>query len=197
MSHKPSRSSVFLTGLATFLLVLSAGFGLFILGGALFGFGVGGDDAAVHAVVAADRVADLPAGTIAPDEVEIVVRIRDASTEQLRWFAVRDLPGGLVVVAILWLVRGLLKSVRDGDPFIKTNVKRLRALAVVVLVGIPLAEFLKSVFAGELAATAGLIGPPTQLSLPSQVLLGGLAILVLSEVFAEGIRLRDDLAGTI
>jgi hypothetical protein len=197
MSHKPSRSSVFLTGLATLLLVVSAGFGLFILGGALFGFGEGGDDVGVHAVVPVDRVADLPAGTISPDEIEIVVRIRDASVEQLRWFAVRDLPGGLVLIAILWLVRGLLKSVRDGDPFINANVNRLRALAAVVLVGIPLAEFLKSVFAGELAATAGLIGPPTQLSLPSYVLLGGLAILVLSEVFAEGIRLRDDLAGTV
>jgi hypothetical protein len=197
MERTPSRSSTFLTGLATLFLILGVGFVLFVLVGAAFGFGLGGDEAAIHTVVDADRVADLPEGAIAPDEIDVIVRIRDATTAQLRWSTWRDLPEGMVVLAILWLVRGLLKSVRDGDPFLMANVNRLRAIAAVVLVGVPLAHYLKSVFAQELAATAGLAAPPTALSLPGNVLLGGLAILVLSEVFAEGIRLRDDLEGTI
>jgi len=173
------------------------GFGLFILVGAVFGFGAGGDEVAVHTLVDAHRVAELPTGAIAPDEIEVVVRVQDASLKQLRWFALRDLPSGIVVIALLWLLRGLLKSVRDGDPFTNANVKRLRALALIVLIGIPAADFLRSVFAGELAASAGLIGPGTQLTIPENAFLGGLAILVLSQVFAEGVRLRADLEGTI
>lgn len=197
MARTPSRISVFLTGLCTVLLVLGIGFGLFVGVGAIFGFGPGGDEVAVHTIVKAERVADLPGRLVAPDEIEAVVRVTDASLEQMRWFAVRDLPSGILVVVILWLVRGLLSSVRDGSPFIKDNVNRLRGLAFAVLAGIPIAEFLRSIFAGQLAASVGLVGPPVQVALPGNALLGGLAILVLSEVFAEGIRLQDDLEGTV
>jgi hypothetical protein len=96
------------------LLVLTDGFGLFILVSALLGFGAVGNDVSVHTVVDVDGVAHLPTGAVAPKEIDGVVRIPDASAEQLRWFAVRDLPTGIVVIAILRLVRGLLKSVRDG-----------------------------------------------------------------------------------
>jgi hypothetical protein len=195
MTRTPSRSSTFLTGLCTLLLVLSIGFGLLIAVGAIFGFGPGGDDVAVHATVEAEHLAGLPPGTV-DDQIEVVVRVADPDVEQIRWFAVRDLPSGILVIVILWLVRGLLRSVRDGSPFIKDNVARLRSLASLVLVGIPIAESLRSIFAGELADTVGLVGPPLHV-LSGNALLGGLAILVLSEVFAEGIRLHDDLDGTV
>jgi Protein of unknown function (DUF2975) len=195
--RRPSRASVFLTGLSTFLLFLAIGFGLLLLLGAVFGFGVGGNDVTAYTVVDSDRVADLPPGAIASEEFEVAVRIPNASAEQKRLFALRDLPLIITFGAALWLVRGLLRSVRDGSPFVRDNVNRLRILAVVVLVGFPVAEFLRSILAGELASSAGLAAPPTQLGPPGAVLLGGLAILVLSEVFAEGVRLHDDLEGTV
>ena len=197
MKHRPSRSCIFLTGLSTFLLFLTVGFGLFLLTGAVFGFGMGGSDVTVYTVVDADRVADLPPGAIAPEEVDVAVRIPEASAEQKRLFALRDFPPMIAFIAALWLVRGLLRSVRDGSPFVKDNVNRLRILSLIVLVGIPVAEFLTSIVAGELAASAGLAAPPSQLGPPGAVLLGGLGILVLSEVFAEGVRLHDDLEGTV
>jgi Protein of unknown function (DUF2975) len=197
VTHKPSWTAGFLYRLSILLLVFTAGFGLFVVAGAILGFGAGGNDVAVHTTVDADRVDELPPGTVGPDTFDVVVRVRDASAEQLRWFAIRDLPPGIVVIVVLWLIRGLLKSVRDGDPFVARNVTRLRILAGVVLIGIPLANLLTSIFAGELAASADLVGPPLQLALPGNALLGGLAILVLSEVFAEGLRLRADLEGTV
>ena len=103
----------------------------------------------------------------------------------------------MVVVAVVWLLRGLLRSVRDGDPFTEANVRRLRTLALVVLIGVPLAGFLGSIFAGELATSAGLASRGTQLILPGTAFLGGLATFVLAEVFTAGVRLRDDLEGTV
>ena len=104
---------------------------------------------------------------------------------------------GLVAIAASWLLRGLLLSVRDGDPFTRANVKRLRALAVIVLIGIPLAALVGSLFASALAGSAGLDGGGIQLTLPGNAALGGLATFVLAEVFAAGVRLREDLEGTV
>lgn len=197
MTHPPTRSTRFLTALSTLLLVVSIGFGVFLLVGAVAGFGPSGDEVAVHTQVDAEHVVDLPEGAVSPDDVEVTVRVRDASQEQHRWAAARDLVPGVLVVVAVWLLRGLLRSVRDGDPFTERNVRRLRALALVVLIGVPLAVFLSSIFAGELATSTGLDSPGTQLTLPGNAFLGGLATLVLAEVFAAGVRLRDDLEGTI
>jgi len=196
-SHTPTRSTRFLAGLATLLLVATIAFGVFLLVGAVAGVGPNGHEVAVHTEVDAERVADLPKGTVAPDHLDLVVRVRDATPEQQRWAAARDLVPGALVVAILWLLRGLLRSVRDGDPFTEANARRLRSLALVVLIGVPVAGFLSSVFASELATSAALNGPGTRLTLPGNAFLGGLALFVLAEVFAAGVRMRADLEGTV
>jgi hypothetical protein len=197
VAYAPTRSTQFLTRLSTLLLVASIGFGVFLLVGAVAGFGPSGDEVAVHSQVDAERAADLPEGTLSPDDIDVTVRVRDATREQLRWAGARDLAPVAVVVAAIWLLRGLLKSVRDGDPFTGANVRRLRALALVVLIGVPLSAFVGSHFAAELATSAGLDSPGTELTMPGNALLGGLATFVLAEVFAVGVRLRDDLEGTI
>lgn len=197
MNYTPSRSTRFLTGLSTLLFVASIGFGVFLLAGAVAGFGPNGDEVAVHTQVAAESVAELPQGAVAPEDIEVTVRVPDATPEQHRLAAARDLAPGLVVVAVTWLLRGLLLSVRDGNPFAEVNVKRLRALALVVLVGVPVAGIIGSAFASELADSAGLDSAGVQLTMPGNPLLGGLALFVLAEVFAAGVRLRDDLDGTV
>ena len=197
MARTATRSTQFLVGLSTLLLVVSAAFGLFLLVGALAGFGPNGHDVAVHSRVDAEEVAGLPQGTVLPDNLDVTVRVRNATRQQLRWAAGRDLVPGLVIIAATFLLRGLLLSLRDGDPFTQANVKRLRALAVLVLVGIPAAALVGSVFASALANSAGLDGGGTQLSLPGNALIAGLAAFVLAEVFAAGVRLREDLEGTV
>jgi hypothetical protein len=101
------------------------------------------------------------------------------------------------MVAALWLLCRLLQSVRDGDPFTSTNVRRLRALAIVILLGVPLATFVSSWCEGELATSAGLRSAGTQLTMPGEAFVGGVGVFVLAEVFAAGVRLRDDLEGTV
>jgi hypothetical protein len=91
----------------------------------------------------------------------------------------------------------LLQSVRDGAPFTEANVRRLRALGLIILIGVPLATLVASWCASELAGTAHLPSAGIQLSMPGGAFVGGLGVFVLAEVFAAGVHLRDDLDGTI
>jgi len=193
-STGPTR---FLTGLATLLLIVAAGFGIFLLIGALVGFGPNGHEVGVHTQLSGSHVAGLPRGALPPDDFDVIVRVRDASASQIRWVAARDLAPGLLVVAALWLLRQLLVSVRDGDPFTDANVRRLRVLGLILLAGVPLATLLASWCASELAGSAHLPSAGIQLSIPGGVVLGGLGTFVLAEVFAAGVRLRADLEGTV
>jgi hypothetical protein len=197
MSNQPSRSTRFLTGLATLLLVASVAFGAFLLVGTAFGFGANGHEVGVHTQVSATRLVDLPPGAEPPGPVGVLVRVRHASPAQIRWTDARDLAPGIVVVIAIWLVRGLLVSVRKGDPFTPRNVVRLRALGLTVLVGVPLAMLLSSICASQAAEIAGLPTTGANFSLPGGALLGGLVALVLAEVFAKGLGLRHDLEGTV
>ncbi|MBV8691008.1 MAG: DUF2975 domain-containing protein [Actinobacteria bacterium] len=192
-----TRPTRFLAALSTVLLVVAIAFGVFVFAGAVFGFGPNGHEVAAHAQVGAKQVVDLPNGAVAPEHVDVLVRVRHATHEQQRWAAARDLVSLALVIAILWLLRGLLRSVRDGNPFNDTNVIRLRGLALLVLIGVPVADLLSSTFAGELASSAGLTGSGTHLGMPGNALLGGLALFVLAEVFAAGVRMRADLEGTV
>ena len=190
-----ARSTRFLYGLSTLALVVGLVAALFLVGSAAFG--VGSEAVSVHTRVPADRLANMPQGAVAPDEVDVAVRVHDASAAQKRLFSARDLGPVVVVLAIIWLLRALLKSVRDADPFTDVNVKRLRTIGALVLIGIPVATFVSSLCASELASTAGLAGPPVAVGMPGSVLIGGLALFVLAEVFAGGVRMRDELEGTV
>ncbi|MBA3652840.1 MAG: DUF2975 domain-containing protein [Actinobacteria bacterium] len=196
-TRTPTASTRFLTRLSTLVLVAAIAFGGFGLVGAVFGFGLSGHDVGVHTEVPGSRLSGLPKGAMPPDNVDVIVRVRHASAGQIRLLAARDLAPGLVLIAAIWLLRGLLVSVREGDPFNEHNVNRLRTLAVVVLAGVPLAAFVSSVFAGELADSAGLKGAGTHVPFPGNAVVGGLALFVLAEVFAAGVRLRADLDGTV
>jgi hypothetical protein len=66
-----------------------------------------------------------------------------------------------------------------------------------ILIGVPLAVLVSSVCAGQAAEIAGLPTKGANISVPGGALLGGLIALVLAEVFAEGLRLRHDLEGTV
>jgi hypothetical protein len=194
---EPTRSTRFLAGLATVLLIGAVIVGAVLLVGTIGGFGPNGHEVAVHTTVPASRVSRLPKSTVTASDVKVLVRVKHATKQQQRWASARDLVAVVLVGAILWLLRGLLRSVRDGDPFVDANVRRLRELALLVLIGIPVAGVLTSMFASQLADSAGLHSGGTQVSVPGNAFLGGLALFVLAEVFASGVRMRADLEGTV
>jgi hypothetical protein len=195
--RSPTRSTRFLTGLATLMLVASVAFGAYLLIGAIFGVGPDGHDVGIHTRVAGSRLTGLPSGALSPDHLDVIVRVSDATASQIRWVAARDLAPGVLIVAALWLLRRLLVSVRDGVPFSEANVRRLRILGLIILIGVPLATLGASWCASELAGTAHLPSAGIQLSMPGGAFVGGLGVFVLAEVFAAGVHLRDDLEGTV
>jgi hypothetical protein len=100
----------------------------------------------------------------------------------------------------LWQLRGLLGSVRHGDPFHAANVRRLRWFGWLLLLGYPLVALASSLLKESLGSTMSeaqpLLGNSAVVT-PAAAMLGGLAVLVLAEVFAHGVRLREDVEGTI
>lgn len=197
VSPSPTRSTRFLTGFATLMLFVSIAFGVFLLVGAVFGFGADGREVGVHTRVAGTSVTGLPKDALPPRDLDVIVRIGDATATQIRWAAARDLAPGVLIIGALLLLRRLLVSERDGAPFTEANVGRLRALGLVVLGGFPLATLAASWCASELADTARLPSAGIHLSLPGGVFIGGIGVFVLAEVFAAGVHLRDDLEGTV
>jgi hypothetical protein len=132
-----------------------------------------------------------------PDTVPVVFHVRDASAGQLGMATARDVLPLVVVLVLLVLARGLLGSVRTGDPFTAENVRRLRTMAMVLVIGFPLAQLLASGIATSLASSAHVHSRGLQVSIPGPGPIAGLGVFALAAVFAHGVQLRDDLDGTV
>ena len=95
-------------------------------------------------------------------------------------------------VAILWLLRRLARSAREGDPFRVSNVGRLRKLGLLFLLGYPLATITDG-FLTDWFFSAGVWPesrpfPPIVIEfqvLSGTALLAGVSLLVPAEVFAQ------------
>ncbi|MCB1627389.1 MAG: DUF2975 domain-containing protein [Xanthomonadales bacterium] len=102
--------------------------------------------------------------------------------------------GALLTHLVLGQLLALLASVRAGDPFVADNARRLRRIAVWVL----LAELLR-LLVGLISAAVST--PGQQLDLEGGIALAPwlavLLLFVLAQVFEHGTRLRRDLEGTV
>ena len=149
-------------------------------------------------VIAPEHLTSLPANIKPTNDIPVTVTIDHARPSQLYLGLAITLLPGLLIVALLWQLWGLLRSARQGDPFTGANVWRLRQFGWLLLLGWPLVAYLtmalKEFLAMTLPAndTGGTFAPPI-----GGALLFGLALLVLAEVFAHGLRLREDVEGTI
>lgn len=178
------------------LLVLACAFGVYLVGKAILG---GRQEAVAHQNVRPRAALEsLPPEVIRPATVPLTIRIRNADGHQLLLSTGRDLIVIVWMAVLLWLVRRLLLSVREGDPFTAANVRRLRSMGFLLLVGLPLANGLSQILDARLAETspAGRLGTTFTLELGPGPLVA-LGVFVLAEVFAHGARLREDVEGTV
>jgi hypothetical protein len=98
--------------------------------------------------------------------------------------------GAAIVHAILRRLLAIVDTVRDGDPFILENVRRLDAIAWSVLA----LEVLRMI----VMAIAAAVWEPGRLGgFSFAPWLAVLLLFVLSGVFAHGARMRADLEGTV
>jgi hypothetical protein len=105
---------------------------------------------------------------------------------------------GIVVLGLLWtMMRKLLTiidSVEDGNPFIKANAVRLRAIGWMMvgvqIVGLPLATA-----AGNVADLFG--ENDVGYDLPINGILAILLVFILAGIFERGAEMREELEGTV
>lgn len=105
---------------------------------------------------------------------------------------------GLVTIplnyGVLRHLLAIVKTVREGDPFVAMNALRLRTIAWILL-----ALQLLSIVIGTIGKSISTPAHPVRLDAGFST-TGWLAVIltfVLASVFAEGARMREDLAGTI
>lgn len=113
----------------------------------------------------------------------------------LRAVVIVGLAGAFVAHRVLRHLLAIVDTVRDGDPFVAGNARRLQAIAWWVLAG----EGLRLVVAA-LAWNAARFLPTLKMDVDAFAVTPWLAVLllfVLAQVFAEGARMRADLEGTV
>jgi hypothetical protein len=194
----PTRLATTAYLVVTALLVAFLAAGVVLITTATGGAVRGGRTITLDRVVAPEDLTSLPANVKPANNIPVTVTISDARPGQLFLRLAIDLLPGLLVVAALWQLWGLLRSARRGDPFTIANVWRLRQFGWLLLLGWPLVAYLTTALKEWLASslpaneTGGLFAPPI-----GGALVFGLAVLALAEVFAHGLRLREDVEGTV
>ncbi|MFE6397444.1 DUF2975 domain-containing protein [Streptomyces alboflavus] len=109
-----------------------------------------------------------------------------------------ELPWLLFGSVVLLLFSRLLDAVVDKGPFTETVARRLSTLGWVVTAGVPLASLVvgssRSWLVGSMAPVAG---SGLEMSGTLELVLAGLAAVVMGKIMREGVRMREDLEGTI
>lgn len=114
---------------------------------------------------------------------------------------VLDLLPGLgwlvLVLAGCWIVLKVMGDIGRGDPFQPRNVRRLRGLAGLLVIGWPVLAGLE-VLASFVITTGLDLGDLGQtFTVPLLPMLVGLVVALLAEAFNAGSRLRDDVDGLV
>ncbi len=99
---------------------------------------------------------------------------------------------GIVATGLIPLLR-LCRSAVAGNPFARENVGRLRMIALAFL----LVALGQVAMPFVLPKAAQILFQPAESHLDLGPLLAALVILILADVFREGVRLREDAEGTI
>ena len=143
----------------------------------------------------------LPEGLRHDGWLTTTVQVKDPTVAQEALAAATGLTQLTLFIAVLWLLRGIVRSVRLDQPFGAGTVLRLRGIGGVLLIGAPIVEAINEGLRTELfdrLSPAQQTGVGTAgYTIPGALLIAGLGALILAEVFAHGLRLREDVEGTV
>jgi hypothetical protein len=127
------------------------------------------------------------------------VVVQDPTAAQYAWALAPPLVLLVLAVVVARLLLGVVRSLRDGDPFSPANARRFAALSSVVIVGGVLLQCFQGVAHARTIAPLLSDGPASwTLDLELwPVLAGGALFGFLAEVFSRGARLREDVEGLV
>ena len=167
----------------------------------------GGDTLQIRAEVPQSEV-NLPKSLavgqnnpVLDDNPRVSLSVTDPTTKQLLLDAVTVLTTSILTGFVLWFLRGLTRSAKEGDPFTSDNVRRLRGIGFTLAFGGPIAALLNSWAHDSLFDTlpAETTNHLTRsgFSIPFELIVPGMGAFVLAAVFAYGVRLREDVEATV
>ena len=112
----------------------------------------------------------------------------------LRAIAALGLVAILLNFGVLKHLLAIVKTVREGDPFVAMNALRLRTIAWILV-----ALQLLSIVIGAIGTSISTPEHPVRLDagFSTNGWLAVVLMFVLARVFAEGTRMREDLEGTV
>jgi hypothetical protein len=189
------------------LLLVALAFGVLTVASVGVGFARHGDSLlygnslSVPLSLSPDLVHPLPRGVRMSEWPKVTAEVNNPTTKQMFLRSALDFGPLLLSIAGLWLLRSFMRSVVAGDPFGAANVQRLRRLGLLLVAGAPAVALLnyslRLAFYNDLPPHPfGDLAAPG-FAVPGTALLGGLGAYILAEVFAHGLRLREDVEGTV
>jgi len=194
-------------GIVTVLLVFTVAFAALAVASVIVGIARDGDSLLYGDTItfplelSPDDIGPLPGGIHLTGWPGVAVEIHDPTTKQMLLRSATDFGPLVLFIAGLWLLRGFMRSVREGDPFGVDNVRRLRGLGFLLVVGAPLVELInyliRQALFNEVPPFPSVDLGSAGYALPAGAMIGGLGAFILAEVFAYGVRLREDVEGTI
>lgn len=105
---------------------------------------------------------------------------------------------GILVLGLIWTIMrkllAIIASVEEGNPFVRANAVRLKAIGWLMvalqIIGVPLA-----IAAGEAADMFG--DSDTGLDMSLNGILAILLVFILAGIFERGAEMREELEGTV
>jgi len=145
----------------------------------------------------------MPSGVRAEGSLPVYVTVDRSTFKSRALTRLSALPLDLLFVVMIWLFRRVALSAvgtreAPGDPFVWANVRRLRIIAGLICVA-PAVHAWSGI--AEMELVSGTLHEFSMFSWDATgmfVAFGmGFALAVLAEVFAAGIRLREDVEGLV
>ena len=147
---------------------------------------------------------ELPPGFEVAGPTPIWYHLDDPTAVEVTLATVPQVLWWLGTLAALWLLRGVARSATTGDPFQPGNVRRLRRLGLLFAAGYPLAVLIEGLMTDRLFSSGvwdpGRPFPDITIAFPvlsGAAMLAAVSLFVLAQVFAHGVRLREDVDATI
>ncbi len=139
--------------------------------------------------------------TVVSESVRVSVPVEDPTLRRRALTFIADALPLAVGLGALWLLRGLAGSARRGNPFVQENVKRLRLAGWIALASPLVLDFLSHTlksYALEGETSWGSVSTYFAWDgVAFTTIAAGLFVFALAEIFAYGLRLREDVESTI
>jgi len=145
----------------------------------------------------------MPSGVRAEGSLPVYVTVDRSTLGSKILTRLSALPLDVLLLSVIWLCRRVALSAIGtpevpGNPFVWANVRRLRIIATLIMVA-PVVEMWSGVAEMELVSRTlnefSMFSWDASWMFPAFGI--GLMLFVLAEVFAAGIRLREDVEGLV